>query len=342
MGAIAYDLKSDLKEKQEMRKICFMIGFGFLLNSCATLLHDNNVDVRVYSDTDSVKIFVNDDTTAYYPPTVVNVKRSGKDLSITAWKDTVRKTVSINSRLSTAFWLGNLPTAYAGYIIDLTNSKKYTYPSDIKIHFNAYKKSDGWVMPKKYLLIGKFSIPVGQFMFLNKGNEYGHSFGFFGFSEGLEYYFSDKYSLNMDIGMLNGIEAPIPSPQNYHNCYERSDAGYADIQLGCDDGRFHSNVGLQINRTAHRKMGMYDLSPSYRDTLISSKFQNNVGIALSTSYRLSNNFHIGLNYFPSFFSWEKDHAWKARYSHLVFLEIKMKLFRQKENIVKRLYKSMLH
>jgi hypothetical protein len=82
------------------------------------------VDVR--SDVDSVKICVNNDTTRWYnTPTLINVERSRNDLKITARKDTIQKQINVKSKLSTAFWVGNIfsGTGILGYAIDLTNPK---------------------------------------------------------------------------------------------------------------------------------------------------------------------------------------------------------------------------
>lgn len=296
-----------------MKKVCFIVSLGFLLNSCATLFHSRNVDVRVYSDTDSVKIYVNDDTTRYYTPTIVNVERSSKDLLITAFKDSASEHIKIKSRLSTAFWLGSLYPGIGiiGFAIDLTNPKRYTYPSDITIHFNesknySTKKYSNWIKPAKNHLSLKLSIPEGNFLYLNKGNEYGNTFGFQGFSGGVEYYFTDKYCINMDIGRLTDLMTPFSGPEDYHGIFQRSFATYGDIQVGSDFRRFHYDLGLQFNRTSHFKIETVELYPNFQDSLISSKFQNNFGIALSAYYRISNNFNIGINYYPSFISWDEE------------------------------------
>jgi len=331
-----------------MKKVCFIISLGFLLNSCATLFHSKNVDVCVNSDTDSVKIYVNDDTTRYYTPTIVNVERSSKDLLITALKDSASEQINIKSRLSTAFWLGNLFSGIGifGYAIDLTNPKRYTYPSDITIHFNesksySTKKYSKWVRPEKNLLSFKLSIPEGNFLYLNKGNEYGNAFGFHGLSGGVEYYFSDKYCINMDIGRLTDLKTPFSSLEEYHGRYQRSFATYGDIQVGSDFRRFHYDLGLQFNRTSHFKIETVEQNLNV-DSIISSKYQNNVGIALSAYYRISNNFNIGINYYPSFISWDENKVLQAQYTHLLFFELNLRLeaFRQKENLFKRLYKMM--
>lgn len=93
----------------------------------------------MYSDIDPIRICVNNDTTKWFnTPTKINVERSRNDLLITAKKDSLQRLIQVNSKLSTAFWLGNLfsGAGIIGYAIDFTNSKRFTYPRYISINFN--------------------------------------------------------------------------------------------------------------------------------------------------------------------------------------------------------------
>ena len=312
-----------------MIKYNTLLIIGFLLSSCATLIHQRTVDLKVYSDTDSVKICLNNDTTRWYnTPTWINVKRSKNDLLIIAKKDSVQKKIQVNNKLSTAFWLGNTFSGIGilGYAIDLTNLKRFTYPSNVTIKFQTNSSSTKnyrtWLTPEKGLLAFKISIPEGNHFYINKGNGYGNSFGFLGISGGVEYYLSDKYSISSDIGALTDFLIPFPAPGDCVGSHESSSAVYGNIQLGSDISRLHYGAGLQYNKTFYNK---WDTIPSTqehysRDTLSIHKVQNNLGIALSTYYRISNGFNIGLSYYPSFLTWDKK-GLDAHYSHLIFFEL---------------------
>lgn len=322
-----------------MTRIFITLLIGILFSSCATLINQRSVDVNVHSDVDSLKICVNNDTSRwYYTPTWINTERSRNDLLITAKKDGVRKLIQINSKLSTAFWLGNMFSGIGvfGYAIDFTNPKRFAYPPFVTINFNSVhpystRKYKTWINPEKKLLNFKISIPEGNHFYLNKGHGYGNSFGFLGISGGVEYYFSDKYCINMDIGALTDFMVPFPAPIDYEGGYDRSSAIYGDIQIGSDFNRFHSDLGLQYNRTSYYERETVELFPDYIDTLKYSKFQNNMGLAFSTYYRISNGFNLGINYYPSFLSWDNNKL-QTHYSHLLFFEFVFKLeaFRPKK------------
>lgn len=317
-----------------------------LLSSCATLIHQRTVDLNVHSDTDSVKICLYKDTTRWYnTPTRITVERSRNDLLLVAKKDSVQKLIQVNSRLSTAFWLGNMFSGIGilGYAIDLTNPKRFTYPSNITIDFNSSSNPTSnespsnayrtWLTPEKGLLTFKFSIPEGNHFYINKGNGYGNSFGFLGIAGGAEYYLSDKYSISTDIGALTNFMMPIPAPVDYYGSRESSSAVYGNLQLGSDISRLHYAAGLQYNKTFFNK---WDTLPSTsehyrRDTLSMHKVQNNVGLVFSTYYRVSNGFNVGISYYPSFLSWDKKGI-EAHYNHLIFFELifRLEAYRPKE------------
>jgi len=300
----------------------------FFLNSCATIVNNNSIAVNIYSDTDSVKIYLNNDTSIYYNlPAIIGVNRSKDDLIITAQKDTIQKTIEVKSYNTAAFWWGNLfnGTGVIGYAIDLTNHRRFKYPETILIIFNDDNNFDSktnyntWLPPEKNLFNLKYSIPEGNHLYLNKGYDYGTTFGFLGISAGFEYYFSDKYCLNVDFGGLTDFMLPFPAPVDYMGDYDRSFAVYSDIQLGSDYKNLHYDVGIQFTRTSYYERETVDLFPVYIDTLKHKKIQNNLGFAFSSYYRISKYFNIGINYYPSFLVLERNP--KFHYSHLLFFEL---------------------
>ena len=329
------EAKNKMNERQmkkvKLRNSTLLLSV-LLFSSCATIINRPTIRVNIYSDTDSVKVHINNDSLNWQAlPTSIDVIRSKNNLMITAQKDTVQKQIEVKRRISTAFWLGNLfsGAGVIGYAIDLTNPKRFTYPTIILINFDNHNKPysraiyNTWLKPQKELLNIKISIPEGNHFYLNKGYGYGNTFGFLGISAGFEYYFSDKYCLNMDFGGLTDFIIPVPAPYDPEGSYNRSFATYGDIQLGSDYKRLHYDVGIQFTRTSYYEREMVKLFPEYIDTLKYSKIQNNLGLAFSTYFRATKHFNLGLNYYPSFFVLEKSP--KFHYSHLLFFELSFRI-----------------
>ncbi|MDR2906407.1 MAG: hypothetical protein LBU91_00235 [Bacteroidales bacterium] len=287
--------------------------------------------VNIHSDTDNVQVQINNDTENWHTlPASVDVLRSKDNLIITAQADTLKKQIEVRRGLSTAFWLGNMfsGAGVIGYIIDLTNPKRFTYPKTIFLNFNndqkLYSKRslNTWLQPEKNLLNIKISMPYGNHFYLNRGSDFGGSFGFFGISGGFEYYFSDKYNVNMDFGGLTDF--PFPFPASYHpDNYSRSNARYMDIQFGSDFKRFHYDLGIQFNRTSYYEIETLEVFPNFRDVVKYDLVQSNFGFALSSYYRVSKNFNLGINYYPSFLVLGSNP--KFQYSHLLFFELSFRI-----------------
>jgi hypothetical protein len=161
-----------------MQKL-YLILFTILLSSCATLVNKPETEVRIYTDVDSVKFCVNNDTTKWYDaPAIVSVMRSPDDLIITAKKDTILKKFIINSGLTSQFWLGNMFCgAPISYIIDFYSSRRFKYPQYITLNLNhlnndAFNDFDTWSRPEKNLININLTFSAGNLLFINKGDRY--------------------------------------------------------------------------------------------------------------------------------------------------------------------------
>ena len=174
--------------------------------------------------------------------------------------------------------------------------------------------------PSKYDFALKFSVPEGNYLYLNKGDYYGSSFGFLGLSLGFEYYFNNKYNINMDVGVLTDFPAPFPAPICYMGGYDKSSAIFADLQIGTDWKRFHFDGGIQLCRTMYVERETVTLFPEYVDTLKSSMEERTYGLAFSSYYRISKTFNIGVNYYPSFLV-NNNSETHCRYAHLLFIDL---------------------
>ncbi|MDR2026000.1 MAG: hypothetical protein LBQ01_00385 [Prevotellaceae bacterium] len=289
-------------------------------------MNKKTVRVNIYSDTDSIRVRTDRDTAQWYElPARVDVKRSRQELLITARKDTVQNKIRIKSRSSSDFILDILLTDGMGYFILRNNPKRYTYPKTVFIDLEHDKPVSYFPKPEKHLLNLKLSIPEGNHFYLNKGYKYGESFGFLGASYGFEYYFSDKYCINMDFGALTDFITPIPAAVSLPDGdYSRSHAIYGDLQAGSDYKRIHYDAGFQFTKTVYYERKTVERFSKYMDTVSYSKRQNQIGLALSSYLRLTKRFNIGLNYYPSFFVIE-NRKLHPHYSHLLFLEISFRI-----------------
>ena len=295
-----------------------MIAF----TSCATIINRRTTDVRIISKKDPVKFYINGDSSAWSnTPQTLAIERSKNDLVITAKKDTVQKTFLIRSKLSTAFWLGNIFCGgLAAYAVDLFSSKRFTYPSEISIDFdkNTYSIQKTLLDPEKGLLNLNFSIPEGNLFYIRQEKGYGSFAGFLGLTGGSQYYISNKHSIDLNAGIAGDLLLPIPVPVDYFGTYSRSSVFFVAAKFGSDYKRIHYAVGFQFNRSLFNRYNIAGSGAAYDSTF--SINQNSAGLALSAYYRFSKTFSIGVNYDPSLIAWENKKA-NFHYSHLIFLDL---------------------
>ena len=69
---------------------------------------------------------------------MIMVKRQDEPIKLVAQSDSLTKNVHIRYKFSNAFLL-NIMTPYcAGALVDLTNGKRYTYPTDIYLNMDNH------------------------------------------------------------------------------------------------------------------------------------------------------------------------------------------------------------
>lgn len=295
----------------------------FLFSSCATLFNDEKVTINVTSDIDSLLFYVNNDTThQYITPIEISTLRSKDSLLITAIHKSIEKKYLIDSQLSNRYIFGNLYGIY-GYGIDLFSQKRFTYPTYLNLHFNEkiHRSSNfsTWKPPKKGQLNLRFTIPEGNHFYLNKGEYYGSSAGFLGISGALEYFYTSSYFLSLNIGAILDFMIPLPAPLNYPDSYDRSQAIFWDIKVGSEGEFLYYAAGIQANKTEYYEFKTIGTFPDSTVSTDFSKVQHNFGLAFSGSYKFSNQFSLGLNYYPSLFVLNSKNI-SYHYSHLIFFE----------------------
>lgn len=310
-----------------MIKYCVSITIVLLLSSCATLLHQSTADINILSTESDLKVCLNNDSSRWMQiPAKITVQRSEKGINLTVKNDSTKASFYLQSNLSPAFWLGNLfSTGLVGYAIDMTNDKRYTYPKTLMVKsvngsllFTTKRTPEN--KPLKNSLSLSISIPEGNWLHINNGDRSFNQHGFLGLACGLEYYFCNQYYLSSNAGFLTDFRSPIPVPLIYVGPYSKSYASYIDFQLGSYYNKLYFGAGLQLNETWYYEREVIKISPQKVDILKYSNRQLNFGMAFSSSYRFSNRFSLGINYYPSFVTLHRK-KFDLTYSHLLFFEL---------------------
>lgn len=111
------------------------------LASCSTILHRKQQKINVFSNAESATITVND--SVYQLPTKIKLLRDKTPVTISYQSANKKLDTIVNGKLSPVFKSVNLSTAYflgVGYFVDLTNKKRFSYPSNIFFNDNPNAK----------------------------------------------------------------------------------------------------------------------------------------------------------------------------------------------------------
>lgn len=116
-------------------QIIFFVSFLLVFCSCATILNTAKTPVTVITSEPASLIIGNDTIGNPGPGNTFFFDRDKKPLNITAYNESVTKSVSVQAANSAAYWLNLYPNLHfwTGFFIDTRNKKRYTYPRTIYI-----------------------------------------------------------------------------------------------------------------------------------------------------------------------------------------------------------------
>lgn len=105
---------------------------ALIFTSCSTILGTKNQRLYVFSNAESAQVTVND--SVYNLPANIYIKRSKNPLKMSYQSNTKQVDTLLKARHGALFVLGNVlnaPAFGAGYIVDLTNHKRFRYKKNI-------------------------------------------------------------------------------------------------------------------------------------------------------------------------------------------------------------------
>ena len=310
-----------------------------MISSCATLSNSPTVKVNIYSDTDSVKVYVNNDSLNWQAlPTSIDVMRSKNNLMVTAQKDTIQKQIEVKRETSTAFWLGNaFPSFFyssagiVGYVIDLTSPKRFTYPKTVLLNFNdngefSFEQKRDLIPFEKNDIRLNLKSSLFNHLSLNPNSEFREDkFGFVGYGIGLEYGYSKNRFLETSFSFAMTYEWPFPV--HIDKVYNKSLFSYylsTTDNFVCNRFSFGYGINYSVN---YWKEWYRDFKTEGLPTIDETSYTNkNLGITVNTYYRIGKALNIGIIYRPSFIN--INNGFEPIYEHLISLEAnwRIKLF----------------
>lgn len=148
-----------------------------ILSSCATMFNSKTTDLIISSSIPASFIINTDTINNSTKNAYISVARDNKPLIVTAFNDTISKTVTVKPHSSFAYWLNAYPNLHlwTGFWIDTKTQKRFAYPKTIYIDLQKRDSAYLRYIPLddpygKYLNIVKFT-PLKILGTLNPGVE---------------------------------------------------------------------------------------------------------------------------------------------------------------------------
>ena len=309
-----------------MKQILFILTVSTLLSSCATIMNQPLMSMKVHTTEASKIIYKGDTIKTINNKASLWVERKKEILSIVAITDSITKTIEIKPINSFLYWL-NIPCSYGiGMLVDMDNPKRYSYPKGIYINSadtisNHYRYSQSGNKGELHLHL---SLPhINSFSLKPKNEARKVNTGFWGFSIGFDYYHSNNQFVNLGTSGVMDFFLPVPAAVDLSGENELMSSWYISLSNNHKIKRFTIGYGLSYGRNtwnlSYSDWG--DPLPPTRDPL--TKSHNAFGLIFPTYFRVGEHFYIGVIYRPTFY--RPNLTNKFAYEHLISVDFAWKI-----------------
>lgn len=291
----------------KLKTLLALFGLSLLFSSCATMTHSASQNVFVTSKTDSTMICVNYDTSqTYYLPATLKIDRSYRDVTLIAIKDTIQRKVMLENYIPGRFWLGNMGMPIMGHFLDklLAKEKLYSVPKNITIDLNdttlnyPYSKLNKYCDFEKGLVRFSYGIPIGNYIYLPKGNYHVSRVGFKGYNIGVDYFYLNNRIISVGMGR-NGTAI---SPFGKYDLSSVYSTKYYMVSYGFSTSNSVYQLGIQFSKL--KKFDDYFLLGILAESLGADYFvisqAKSYGLHFSANFRIGNETFFGFIYQPNF------------------------------------------
>lgn len=309
-----------------------------LTSSCATIVTKKKYKVRITSSMEHTTARIYDST--YYLPAIVRLIRSKKDLSVKLCIDSIEKNVVVKPTLNPWFVFGNaigMQIAPAGYLIDFTNPKRFTYGKNL--HFDMKDTSSvirlGLVKSWYHFKIKRFDSPKGMvrivlslpeinsFYLHPLGENLTNNAGFVGISAGGEYFYKANRFAAVRGGVFMDFAMPIPTPVDYGGAYETMSAFFVDVTDNIQWNRLSVGYGLHYTQTEwSRRYGKFYIPDSTSKPEITLT-ENIVGLTVNAYFQWNKFFYTGIIYRPCLLTITPQTT--VKYQHTINFDLALKI-----------------
>ncbi|RZJ53096.1 MAG: hypothetical protein EOO44_09595 [Flavobacterium sp.] len=330
-----------------MKKNALLILLIISLSSCATVFNKKTQTLSVTTNITDASAKIND--SIYKLPVKIIVKRSKKELPIELVSDSLTKKYTLKPSVNGKFVFGNLlffQLFPVGYITDFTNQKRFYYQdkvfldvqdsvgvikTDLSTGFESFKHHFTKEYPtKKGQINFVVALPYVNTFHSEPTNETPvNQTGFFGFSAGIEYFYTNKRYFSANFRAVTDFKLPFPAPLDQDGEYERLNSISFGLTHNHKIKRFSVGYGLNYSRNGwYKHYDEYYVNDVDKES--TKKINKTLGATLNSYYQISSFFFIGVNYNQSFLNLNKSSD--SKFENVISLDFTFKLSPNKNRL----------
>jgi len=309
--------------KMGKRNVLFAIPLLMLLaSSCATLFNGQTTEVTIRSNAPTTLEMGVDTFRSFGNEIKLTPERSAAPLTLTIQRDTITKTVVVPSKLSLVYW-SNFATNFGiGLFWDNSTPKRFTYPRQVFINVKdtaiRWSKVDFTEEQNVWNLV--LSLPhVNSFYQQPAGEGVQKQFGYLGARVGLRYRYAPHTFAQFTANGAIDLPVPFPAPVDYSGESKHHSTSWISLTHGHWMNRWSLGYGIAFARNTWewRYNNRFNPPPPTRSAV--KRSHNALGAEFPVNFQLTNGFHAGLLYRPTFITFNNGAAFN--YEHLLSIQI---------------------
>jgi hypothetical protein len=318
------------KKKLYMRLILSLLVLVLISSSCSTLFNGREKQVKIHTEYPATVHYQKGQTKTTNNKAFLTVKRSKDTIQFSVERDSTLKTFSVNKRISPSFWANALAlhTSPLLLLVDVTNSKRFTYPTDIymdslesKRGYHTYER----IIPQNTWEL-QINLPLLNIMrHTDPYGFYNAEDGFLGLGIGINYFYKGNTYFNLsaqtqliDNGFFSFLTRHRKEKSDYFRQFSLSHnhrikkfhVGYGisygfhtknySVEVKNGEDPLSSTLYATSNNSIPKKVENigYSVNPGiFEDKSITVR---TLGLWVPISYELSKEFNLSFQYRPTF------------------------------------------
>ena len=282
-----------------MRKLLLLVCLCFLC-SCTTILHGKKDKVYIHAPKNTKVKFDGDEFLVREDHVTIFPTRSKDSLKFELSNDSISTKFAFRKRTSGLYFLNLMSPYYVGFLIDLTNPKRFSYKRHIQFEIDStqntffspnskpiyFKRNDIFVYITPLKAIDIFSQPM--------------------LTLGAEYFITNKLSVSAEYGTVfterlgSGKSPKLKIVKNKGRAF-RYELKYYNLLSISSNPRVNEYIGIesrflryQFNEDISFRRDAEDISYIIDETLVVRKSVNIFNIKYGLNYPIGKNYFIDL------------------------------------------------